>query len=157
MNIILEKVSLFLHYINSNGLICIIILIMLFAFKRYKIALSGFLSLSITFIFVQALKVIVKRPRPYVELDITPLVYESPYSSFPSGHVSSLASISVVLWYNFPKLRKLLIIVNLLMMWSRVYLKMHHVTDVVIGLIIGLCVGFVVEKIIKLCLERRND
>ncbi|MDO5697647.1 MAG: phosphatase PAP2 family protein [Dermatophilus congolensis] len=97
-------------------------------------------------IFVIATNV-VDRPRPDVpRLDPAP-----PTSSFPSGHVGA----SVALYTAFllmaqsietPWLRRLIsavcIVMPLLVVYARLYRGMHHVTDVIVGILNGLVCAF---------------
>ncbi|MBI4037947.1 phosphatase PAP2 family protein [Candidatus Curtissbacteria bacterium] len=88
------------------------------------------------------LKLIYKVPRP----DLFPLVFENSYS-FPSGHaLNSFLFYSTVSYfvYHFTKNKKLTITVALISLFlvgligiSRVYLGVHHPSDVVAGYIIG--------------------
>ena len=72
--------------------------------------------------------------------------------SFPSGH--STASASVMRFFEFNRiLLWAWIAVTILIMFSRVYLGMHYLSDVITGLILGYFIGdasiFLMEKLQK--------
>jgi undecaprenyl-diphosphatase len=88
------------------------------------------------------LKQIIQRPRP----GIMPLVVETSYS-FPSGHAmnSTVFYLAIAFYtYHFTRKRKLsmlvtfgVIILLLLIGFSRVYLGVHYPSDVVAGYVVG--------------------
>jgi len=82
------------------------------------------------------------RPRPFLTIKgLVPVI--TPHSfSFPSGHATLAAALTVVLAYHFPKTRYFVIAVALLVGISRVYLGVHYLSDVLAGYILGIIVGF---------------
>lgn len=90
-----------------------------------------------------ACTVIVKRERPEVpKLDVSP-----PTSSYPSGHVGAAvafwATLALVLaWHQRAAIARaacwLLLLVPALVAWSRLYRGMHHLSDVIMGVVDGL-------------------
>ena len=86
---------------------------------------------------------IVARPRPQVEqLDGSPVS-----STFPSGHVAAAVCYSaiaiVVFWHTRRVWARMLavagsILVPLIVGWARFYRGMHHVSDVVAGIVLGV-------------------
>jgi membrane-associated phospholipid phosphatase len=84
-----------------------------------------------------------KKQRPYQKLNFTPihswLLSETTTrrSSFPSDHAISLAAITAALFWFFPILGIVLIIITLLNGWARVVLGYHYVEDILAGWILG--------------------
>jgi membrane-associated phospholipid phosphatase len=101
--------------------------------------------------------VIVKRPRPAVEqLDGSPVS-----SSWPSGHVAAAvcyAAIAIVVFWHTRKVwaRALAVfgavVVPLIVGWARFYRGMHHISDVIAGVVLGI----VTVAITWWLLERRQ-
>ncbi len=90
------------------------------------------------------IKRLVKRERPCNRLaDEEQLIHRPKYYSFPSGHTSaSFCMVAVSLlrcrWYIMVGI----FIIAVLIASSRVYLRVHYLSDVVVGAILGFLCGF---------------
>ena len=90
------------------------------------------------------IKRLVKRERPCNRLaDEEQLIHRPKYYSFPSGHTSaSFCMVAVSLlrcrWYIVVGI----FIIAVLIASSRVYLRVHYLSDVVVGAILGFLCGF---------------
>lgn len=90
-------------------------------------------------ILTQAIKLVVGRPRPYVEnQSVKPFSWDDDYWSFPSGHTASAFALARVLAEEYPDYKGLFYGGALLVGLSRIYLDKHHASDVVAGAAIGL-------------------
>ncbi|OGH72209.1 MAG: hypothetical protein A2921_03745 [Candidatus Magasanikbacteria bacterium RIFCSPLOWO2_01_FULL_43_20b] len=97
------------------------------------------------------IKIIIDRPRP-----IDAFVFEDT-ASFPSGHATVAGAfygfLTYLLWRNFKntKYRELVIIAGAILVFligfSRLYLGVHYLTDVLAGYLVGLLWFFVGIKI----------
>jgi undecaprenyl-diphosphatase len=99
---------------------------------------SLLLSMAITFF----LKIIIMRIRPEVAL------LSSKSSSFPSGHATAVFSTLAILDKEFPKFKWFWLSFSLLVIFSRLYLGMHYLSDVVVGSLIGYTVSLLVVRYI---------
>ncbi|MCH7850609.1 MAG: phosphatase PAP2 family protein [Nanoarchaeota archaeon] len=103
--------------------------------KRKSIFLVA--STAITSISILALKEIFQRPRPLNS------IIEATSFSFPSGHATLIIFFLGILIYLFANknLRKKSILIAtpiiLLVAFSRIYLQVHYLTDVLAGLVLG--------------------
>ncbi len=86
---------------------------------------------------------VVQRPRPAVE---TLLPYTPTTSSFPSGHATVAFALATALAQDRPGLRAPLYAVAVLVAVSRVYLGVHHPSDVVAGAVLGAGMGLLVAR-----------
>lgn len=86
------------------------------------------------------IKSLFRRKRPAWELE-RPLQLRRPRtSSFPSGHATS-AFTAAGLLSEQDRLKPLYYLVAVVVAWSRVYVRIHHASDVVAGIVVGIGLG----------------
>ena len=94
---------------------------------------------------VQALKRSVVRPRPHLHGDVDPLAAVPDAFSFPSGHTAAItAAVFPLILAGHPLGLALLPLVPVVAA-SRVYLRVHYVTDVLAGFVLGLAGALLVS------------
>jgi membrane-associated phospholipid phosphatase len=86
-------------------------------------------------------KRVVRRERPLEWRGRPPLITAPATPSFPSSHAAMAAAGAVALSVYAPEWWPLFATLAVLMAASRVYLAVHHVSDVVAGLAVGACTG----------------
>jgi undecaprenyl-diphosphatase len=117
----------------------------LFFHKRFKLLLGLIYSTCGAGLFTYFLKLIIARDRPEL---VSRLVVESGFS-FPSGHATTAFAafpiLAIVVYYSsrIPKVLKYILILilaifPLVVAFSRLYLGVHYLSDVVAGAIVGL-------------------
>jgi len=121
--------------------------------KSYHNSVIIFLSLSGTYLITFLVKNMVLRPRP--ELGY---IIESGYS-FPSGHAIAITTFSILLVYLFfikiqsTVVRELCITLSVILLltvsFSRVYLGVHWISDVLAGIGLGLFYTTLVILLVK--------
>ncbi len=89
------------------------------------------------------IKHIVKRVRPCHKLDDDEQIIRRPkFYSFPSGHTTaSFSVVGVVLLRCSPITFLFVLILASLIGFSRIYLRVHYLTDVVAGMLLGFLCG----------------
>ena len=86
-----------------------------------------------------ALKIIIKRPRPWITISELAERGRRPYDpSFPSGHTLSAFAIAATMAVLDPPTTGLFMGFASLIGLSRMYLLVHHVTDVLAGAVLGV-------------------
>jgi undecaprenyl-diphosphatase len=91
-----------------------------------------------------------RRTRPGYE-GLRPLPLRRPRtSSFPSGHATSAFCAAALLSDGDPALRPLYYGLATVVAWSRVYVRIHHASDVVGGMAIGAVLGEVGRRVYPL-------
>ncbi len=85
-----------------------------------------------------------KRNRPSVALNnFTSLVTPSDQFSFPSGHTSAAAMVSVVSGFFLPDILISLLIWSALVGFSRVAVGVHFPTDTLMGFLLGVSIALI--------------
>jgi len=121
------------HIVYTKLFLLLIIILYVFKFITTK----HFILLCLVHPIVHALKVMIKRNRPYIDSDIKLLddniidVY-----SFPSGHSAFIFLLYFILHDN-GIITTPYIIIPLLVGFSRIILGAHYITDVIAGAILA--------------------
>ncbi len=101
-------------------------------------------------VLIGAFKEFFHRPRPLDSVVRVLAIEPISRFSFPSGHATIIAS---VLGYYATHKKKIfalgLLILTILVAFSRMYLGVHFLTDLIAGMILGIVVGFANREIFK--------
>lgn len=159
-NDMLTPAMTFITKLGDGGAIWILLSVALLIPKKTR--MTGFmmlLSLGITFIIDNIfLKNIVARIRPYdAILELECLVERQKDFSFPSGHSGSAFATAVVMLLRLPKKYGIpAIILALLISFSRLYVGVHYLTDVLVGAIIGTIIALIVYRVCMFISGRKS-
>ena len=156
------------QYSLSLGLILVLIALIFFFFthKNWKfknnferakelfiIGASVVSAYIVTFI----LKTLVHAPRPFVTLqNIHPLVSETPYDSFPSGHATVFFALATVIYCYDKKWGIVFFILAILIALSRVVSGVHYPGDVLAGAAIGIAVSYIAFKALSKMIKKEK-
>ena len=113
--------------------------LLLIAAGEQLLGLAALFALTSSHLLVQLLKRVVARPRP-CDANGHPLALidlPDPFS-FPSGHAAAACAVTGTIAIAHPVLAPVLLPIAALISASRVRLKVHHVGDVVAGVLLGL-------------------
>lgn len=104
------------------------------------------------------MKQLVRRPRPFETEGIKSIGEKSSGYSFPSGHSHSAASLTTQCALRFKKAWIIIagVILTALVMFSRVYLGQHYVSDVLAGCSLGIILAITLTWLYGL-LEKHAD
>lgn len=136
----------FVSYLSSwIGFVFILITLLLFA--RFRYALTFAVTSGLVSAVVNIVKVVVQRPRPWVESETVANLLEASGYSMPSGHTANSVVIAVFLCYfiirtlkNKPLKISLCVLSGvyvLAVMFSRMFLGQHYLSDVCVGFLVG--------------------
>jgi membrane-associated phospholipid phosphatase len=139
---VLDRIVIVYSALGNRGLLWIAGGVVVgLATERYQaiplIAALVWITLGLNF----GVKSIVRRERPLGRAGREPLIRAPKTPSFPSSHAAMAGAGAVALSAYAPVATPLFATLALLMAASRVYLAVHHVSDVVAGLAVGACAG----------------
>lgn len=121
------------------------------SFTRMQEALTLSIALGVESLIVnQGIKRIFRRERPTTSGDERFDVRTPSTSSFPSGHASS-ATFAAIILTSFTGMPLVILwcIIALVVALSRVVVRIHHLTDIVGGIITGAVLGSIAVPIIN--------
>ncbi len=144
-----------------SGFVFLFALLFLLYDKKYAVSLA--ISYSAIAVFNSLiLKNIFKRPRPlYSSNKYAPYKgYPTSYS-FPSGHSASIGSMTSYTLYESKKDKKtffillpIAIFLSLFIGFTRMYLGVHYLTDILVGLALGWGISYVMFRFCKIKSEK---
>jgi undecaprenyl-diphosphatase len=154
------RLSLFLSNLGSpqSFLLLLIASAMIFwLFKKPYSLIQFFVTLGAGMLSVYLLKILIARPRPIGAL------FDIGGYSFPSGHATIATIFSALIIFAYKNhiknifLRSIFVLVlsilALAVSFSRVYLSVHYLSDVVVGILLGLLISslsvFIFENLFK--------
>ena len=96
------------------------------------------------------IKSLFRRPRPEFDVENAVLRLRRPRtSSFPSGHSTSAFTAAALLGEQ-DRLKPVYYVIAVIVAWSRVYVKVHHASDVVAGIGVGVVLGKLGKRLFPL-------
>lgn len=134
-------------FLGNDGIIWIISALVLMAIPKYR---KGGVALSIGLLACLVignltLKPLVGRIRPYELVEGIELLISAPTDfSFPSGHTLSSVVSAAILTMTDKRFGYVAIPLALLIAFSRLYLYVHFLTDVLGGAVIGAVISIVI-------------
>ena len=143
-----DLVASFLNVAGGTAVmtvVTLVLVVLLLVLRRRRAALSMALTVMIASGICSLIKVAVSRPRPADGVvDVTS-------DSFPSGHTTTAAAITIALVIAFPRVwaRVLAAAWIPLMAISRDYLLVHWLSDVIAGAVLGASVAVLVSEIAR--------
>ena len=150
---VLTPVLTFITHLGDKGLFWIVLsLLLLIKKSTRKTGFLSLLSLLITFLIVNVcMKNGFARIRPYETLtDLLLLIEKQSDFSFPSGHSASSFASAVVLFKRLPKRYGIpILILAVLIAFSRIYMGVHYPTDILAGILIGSIVALLIVYVNK--------
>lgn len=147
---ILDALMRFMSWIGNFGAIWVLAaLALLLSGTGKHAAFCVMCALAVNVVLVNLiLKRVARRPRPFANReDRNPMILAPTDFSFPSGHTFSSFAASTVIYMFFPQIGIFALVVAFLISFSRLYLYVHFVTDVLISIVLGVLTGYAVCRI----------
>lgn len=147
MTKLLDQIMIFFTTIGNAGMIWIALIIFLLIQKKTrKFGLLCLLALvSEYFINDMVIKNIIARERPFIANNLDILIKAPIGYSMPSGHsASSFVMAGMFLLYK-QKGRFLVLFLAMIIAYSRVYLHVHYMSDILVGAFVGLSIATIIS------------
>lgn len=101
-----------------------------------------FLAIGAPGLFVSIVKRLIGRARPFVGGHLDPFAYmmfvwRPAYASMPSGHATNVTAAAVAIGAVWPRMRAVMWIYALVIMFSRIAVFAHFTSDVIVGALVG--------------------
>ncbi len=129
-----------------------VVLLLVFGKKRGRITVL-LLVLGIALsdqLCNNVLKPLIQRVRPCNVLEnINLLVNCTQAYSFPSSHAMNIFTGCILLSYGYRKIKMLLLLIAILVSYSRIYVGVHYPFDVLAGVILGFACAFIIISLFK--------
>ena len=142
---ILNKLMIFFSALGTKGVVWIIICVPFPFFDDTIVTGVNFIvAVGLTSAIGEGIiKHAVGRIRPCNKLEYDDLLVRRPdFYSFPSGHSASSFSVFAVAFFRCDTLLWVgILILAVLISFSRIYLRVHYLTDVVCGILLGFVCG----------------
>jgi len=127
-----------------------IVLILVARPRKKMVGILLLAGLAGSYYVTDVLKNIFARPRPFTLVPYSHiLVSKVEGYSLPSGH-AAMAFMAALILSRFFKRPALFFTLAALVAFSRVYIGVHFVTDVLAGAIIGILIGYILLRIAKI-------
>jgi len=125
--------------------IIVLISIGLLVWGKIEIMWEFIFALIVSELIIYIIRYFYFRPRPIGKRDgFTSLFERLDESSFPSVHAARASVMAVTLSQSLSLTAKIILwVVATTICASRIYLKRHHLSDVIVGGILGLVIGYI--------------
>jgi undecaprenyl-diphosphatase len=116
--------------------------------RIYFFALGGLSVILARGLITEIIRFFYYRPRPFLVLQIQPLINHDITGSFPSGHATAFFALALAIFYFNRKWGWRCLILALLIGLARIFVGVHWPLDILAGAIIGLGSAFLIRKIL---------
>ncbi|MBP6866385.1 MAG: phosphatase PAP2 family protein [Candidatus Pacebacteria bacterium] len=140
--------AILLSYLTYPILGAIFIWSVFFAKRKFLSFSILFLTTITTWLVAHTFKFLFQTVRPFVELGIKPLVFESGYA-FPSEHTAVFFAVAFATLFLSKKVGRILLVLAIFIALSRIVLGVHYPGDILGGFALGYFVSYLYIKLFK--------
>lgn len=144
--------------LGDMGAVWILISIGLCLSKRWrKTGVAGIGAVGLSVIVNNVfLKHLVARARPFdVIQNLVPLITKPTDYSFPSGHTACSFAVAFLLFRKLPKKYGIpCLAFAALIGFSRIYLGVHYLSDVIAGVVSGIVLSYAADYLVEVAVQR---
>jgi membrane-associated phospholipid phosphatase len=137
------------------------IMVLLYAIYRLprgelkSVVLLYVIGILVAFILVKIAGSNYYNPRPFVDGNFTPLIPHGSTNGFPSNHTVAAVLIASLLWRYSRRLAGILFIAACLVGVARVLAYVHHIEDIIGGIVIAIFATLIANLIVHLIINRK--
>jgi len=102
------------------------------------LVMTGLAVLLSRGIIVSLIRLAWHRPRPFIALNLIPLIPYVDKGSFPSGHAAALFALALIVYFFHKKTGIVFLVLSGLSVLARVYVGIHWPSDILAGAAIGI-------------------
>ena len=148
---ILDFLTTAVHYGLEKNIIWFVLAIVLMINKKTrKLGTVLLIAEIICTLAFSGIKIIVERPRPFINYPIELIVPEPNGYSFPSGHSTGAFAAAVTFLFFNRKIGVGLTLFAVFAAFSRMYLFVHYPTDVIAGAVLGTLSAIMAYYLVRL-------
>ncbi|MDP3015198.1 MAG: phosphatase PAP2 family protein [bacterium] len=128
-----------------------IILLIKIKDQRQRIYFFSLAILSVILargIITEIIRFFYYQPRPFLVLEIQPLIAHTSTGSFPSGHAAAFFALALAVFYFNRKWGWWILTLSLFMGLARIFVGVHWPLDILVGAGIGLISAFLIKKLL---------
>ena len=118
-----------------------------------RLLILGVISLPLIFLTALIAGHLYYDPRPFVVRHFTPLVPHDPDNGFPSDHTLLVSAVAAIISMCNRRVATILWLIAILVALSRVYVGVHHSSDVIASMIISITILALVYRGMKYFLK----
>src|SRR5207248_2704910 len=118
--------------------------------KWTRVFLSMLIALAIAGVAGRGIKIATGRARPSVKIEqvLNRSRFSSKFHAFPSGHVAASTAFFAVLLFANWRIGLVCLLVPLLIGFSRIYIGVHYLSDVVFAAILGILCALLMARLL---------
>jgi undecaprenyl-diphosphatase len=139
------------NYLGYFLVLAIIIFLIKIKDRKQRIYFFSLAILSVILargIITEIIRFFYYQPRPFLVLEIQPLIAQAPTGSFPSGHAAAFFALALAVFYFNRKWGCWIFALSLFMGLARIFTGVHWPSDILAGVLIGLVSAFLVKKLL---------
>lgn len=145
---IIANIAIILHDFTYPILGLIFMISIIIAQRKFFTLSLLVLSGAFSWFIAETLKFLFHIPRPFIDLGITPLVYQSGFA-FPSQHMAVFSALAISIFLINKKFSVFLLFLAILIGISRVIIGVHYPIDILGGFCVGAIASFVITYFFK--------
>ena len=117
--------------------------------KSFLHSFDIFFSPAVAYFVGSILKVLIARPRPFINLPGVHLLFGADGFAMPSGHATFYFALALALYYHNKTLGKIMFAGAALISITRVMAGVHYSTDIIAGALLGMIVVYLLELFVS--------